>query len=427
MSSLTEVKVPDIGTSSPVSVIEVLVKPGDVIQENDSIITLESDKATMEVPSSASGEVVEVKVKVGDKISQNEVVLTLKAEAAAKTEQQPEPAAPTLQKSEESKSNITETPASSMKAAASQLEIEEDTSDEGGLYAGPAVRRLARELGVDLSQISGTGRKGRLQKDDLLHYVKGRMVSGGGVGIGVPPLPPIDFSQFGNIEAKPLGKIKQLTSVSMHRSWITVPHVTQFDEADITELEAFRVAQKDQTEKQGVKLTPLAFVMKALIKALQKFPQFNASLDPKGEQLIYKYYYNIGIAVDTPHGLVVPVLRDVDQKGVIQLAQEMASISQKARDKKLMPKDMSGNSFTVSSLGGVGGTAFTPIINLPDVAILGVSRASMKPVYQNNTFVPRLMLPLSLSYDHRVIDGAEAARFTNYLGQCLSDMRMLLL
>lgn len=424
MSTLTEVKVPDIGTTSPVSVIEVLVKPGDLIKENDSIITLESDKATMEVPSSSAGEVAEVKVKVGDKITQGGVILRMKAEGApAVAEQIATPATP--KKDEQKVEKKIEEPQEVIVPAAA-----ESSEENESIYAGPAVRRLARELGVNLTQISGTGRKGRLQKDDLLNYVKARLASGGGAagtGLAFPPLPAIDFSQFGSIETKPLSKIKRLTSVSMQRSWITVPHVTQFDEADITELEAFRVTQKAQAEKQGIKLTSLAFVMKAVVKALKQFPQFNASLDAKGEQLIYKHYYHIGIAVDTSQGLVVPVLRDVDQKGVMQIAQEMATISQKARDKKLMPADMAGNSFTISSLGGVGGTAFTPIINLPDVAILGVSRASMKPVYQNNAFVPRLMLPLSLSYDHRVIDGAEAAKFTSYLSHCLTDMRLLLL
>jgi pyruvate dehydrogenase E2 component (dihydrolipoamide acetyltransferase) len=296
------------------------------------------------------------------------------------------------------------------------------------IHAGPAIRRLARELGVELSQVSGSGPKNRILKEDLQNFVKRALTQGTSTsGLQVPKMPEIDFTKFGEVEQVPLSKIKKLTGINVHRSWVTLPHVTQFEQADITELEAFRKSHKDKIEKEGIKLTPLVFIMKAVVAALKKFPQFNASLSSNGELLILKKYYNLGIAVDTPNGLVVPVIREVDQKGMLELAKELATISHKAREKGLTPVEMSGSCFTISSLGGIGGTAFTPIINAPDVAILGVSKAAIAPVYQNGQFVPRLMLPLSLSYDHRVIDGAEGARFLVYLASALADIRTLLL
>lgn len=432
--SLKDVTVPDIGGAKDVDVIEILVKPGDKVEKEGSLITLESDKATMEIPSPYAGVVKEIKAKLGDKVSQGSLVLTMEvegAEAAApkpaeqpKAAEAPKPAAaPKAEQQEQAPAKV-EAPKPAPKAEP----VGEYTSSKE-IHAGPSIRRLARELGVDLAQIPASGPKNRVIKDDVLAYVKNRLKqqASGGAGIAVAAAPVIDFSQFGEIETKPLNRIKKLTGSHVHRSWVTVPHVTQFAEADITELEAFREQQKAATEKQGYKLTPLVFIMKAVVAALKAFPNFNASLDPSGEQLILKKYFHIGVAVDTPNGLVVPVIRDVDKKGLRELAQELAQISNKARDKGLAPADMQGSCFTISSLGGIGGTAFTPIVNMPDVAILGVSKASMKPVYQGGNFIPRLMLPLSLSYDHRVIDGADGARFSVYLAERLSDIRTLLL
>lgn len=417
-----EIIVPDIGTDGAVDVIEVMVNPGDSIDVDDSIITLESDKASMEVPASDAGVVKEIKVKVGDKVSQGDLILVLEGDAAE---------APKAEQPAAKEKTAEEKPSELAKEKQAESKPSEPAADgapgHDGIYAGPGVRRLAREFGLDLSQIAGSGRKGRIVKADVQAYVKQRMAGGGG-GVAVAAAPSVDFSKFGEIEVQPLNKIKRLTGEYTHRSWVTVPHVTQFDEADITELDAFRKAQKDSVVKQhNVKLTPLAFIMKAVAKALHAFPQFNASLSPNGSDLILKKYCHIGVAVDTPNGLVVPVIRDVDQKGVVELAGELAEISKKAREKGLTPKEMAGSCMTISSLGGIGGTAFTPIVNAPDVAILGVSKAKMQPVYQDGDFVPRLMLPLSLSYDHRVIDGAEAARFTTFLAQALSDIRTLIL
>lgn len=422
-----QVTVPDIGGANDVDIIEVLVKAGDQISKDDSIITLESDKASMEIPTPYTGVVEKVMVKVGDKVSQDSPILTIKAEGAAATASAPAAASPAATTSATS----TAPAAATAVAAAPQVStaVAEAIPAAGQhIYAGPAVRRMARELGVDLNQVKGTGTKGRISKDDINIYVKQRLAQPSTAGgFTFSSIPEIDFSQFGQIEVKPLSKIKRLTGENVHRSWVTVPHVTQFDEADITDMEAFRKQNKAKAEQQGVKLTPLAFIVKAVTSALIEFPQFNASLDPSAENLIYKKYFNVGIAVDTPAGLVVPVIKDTDKKGIFEIAEAMGIISQKARDKKLMPKDMQGNNFTVSSLGGISGTAFTPIVNTPDVAILGVSRSKLQPVYQDGQFVPRLMLPLSLSYDHRVIDGAEAARFTKYLSEVLSDIRKILL
>lgn len=417
-SASQELVFPDLGTDADVDVIEILVSVGDEVTKDDAVITLEGDKATMDVPVSASGTIESIAVKVGDKVKTGSAMLTLASSGEALSA---EPVAETAPKAEPvAEAKSAPAPAQAPAPAAAP-------AANGSVYAGPAVRRLAREFGVDLSQVRGSGRKGRIVAQDVKDYVKARLAQPAGGGLAVAAAPQIDFSQFGEIETQPLNKIKRLTGENVHRSWVTVPHVTQFDEADITEMEAFRKANKAKAEQQGVKLTPLVFIMKAVVACLKQFPSFNASLDSTAENLILKKYFNIGVAVDTPNGLVVPVIRDVDKKGFLELAKELAEVSVKARDKKLMPKDMSGSCFTISSLGGIGGTAFTPIVNAPDVAILGVSKAKMQAVYQDGNFVPRLMLPLSLSYDHRVIDGAEGARFTQALGAYLSDIRQLLL
>ncbi len=426
MSTIKEVTIPDIGGAKDVDVIELLVAPGDQVSIDSSLITLEGDKATMEIPSPYAGVVAEMKVKVGDKVSQGSLILTI--EAAGEAEQAKRPA-PTAQASTPTQST-TETQAAPTAKTPAPAAPPQAPSVTEEIHAGPAVRRLAREFGVDLTLVRPTGEKNRILKEDVQGFVKSALAKGPGTAVGglaVASAPVIDFSQFGEIEAKPLNKIKRLTGINVHRSWVTVPHVTQFAEADTTELEAFREQQKNAAEKKGVKLTPLVFIMKAVVAALKAFPHFNASLDPSGEQLILKKYFHVGVAVDTPNGLVVPVVRDVDKKGLYTLAEELAKISTKAREKGLSLAEMQGSCFTISSLGGIGGTAFTPIVNAPDVAILGVSKASIKPVYQGNAFVPRLMLPLSLSYDHRVIDGADGARFIVYLTERLSDIRTLLL
>lgn len=422
--SIKEIKVPDLGGSNDVDVIEVLVKPGYVIEKESPIITLESDKATMEVPSSDSGVVKEIKIKAGDKVTAGSVILTLdvKTEAAKKPEAKKETAQP--EKSQDVKS-------------ASKNSVDEDDEltesapvQTGDVHAGPAVRRIAREFGIDLSHISATGPKNRVLKEDIQNFVKTKLSqvsSGVGTGLGMPSQPHVDFSKFGPVETQSLSRIKKLSAKNLHRNWLLVPHVTQFADADITALEEFRVTQKDTLDKQGVKLTPLVFIMKACVAALKTFPQFNASLDSSGETLILKKYFHIGVAVDTPDGLVVPVIKDVDKKGLKELAKELGMVSEKARRKQLTTQDMQGGCFSISSLGGIGGTAFTPIVNVPEVAILGVSRAQYKPIYVEGNFEPRLMLPLSLSYDHRVIDGADGARFIMKLTTLLSDIRHLLL
>lgn len=422
-SRVVNVSIPDIGDAKDVDVIEVLVNVGDNIELEQSLITLEGDKATMEIPSIAAGVCRSIDLKVGDKVNQGDVILTLETQ---KTQ-------PPLSPAEEVQSNVpsarasvdTQTRDVSLKDSAG---AQTSDFDDHSVYASPAVRRFARELGVNLTKVKGCGRKGRIVKTDVQAFVKARLAQAPAAsGLGIPAAPKVDFSKFGPIESKPLNKIKRLTAQNMHRSWLTVPHVTQFEQADITELEAFRKANKHKAEQQGYKLTVLAFVIKACAHALKQFPQFNASLDEGGEHLIMKQYCNIGIAVDTPNGLVVPVIKDCYQKSVADIAREMARLSVKARDKGLSLQDMSGGCFTVSSLGGIGGTAFTPIVNHPEVAILGLSRNQIQPVYQEGQWVPRTLLPLSLSYDHRVIDGAEAARFSTYLSQVLSDIRTLLL
>ena len=467
MANLVEVNVPDIGDFQDVPVIEVHVKPGDVIQAEDALLTLESDKATMEVPSSAAGVVKEIRLKVGDKVSTGTLVLLLEAGAAPAAGdaallpvpiQPPPAAAPALALA--LAPAPAPAPAAPSAAPASALEAMRPGSDEaasapdavhmltpaevvGGLkaHASPSVRRFARELGVDVALLKGSGPKGRITQQDVQAYVKGALSgtagaagaakasASGGDGLDLLPWPKVDFAKFGPVEAKPLSRIKKLSGANLHRNWVMIPHVTQFDEADITELEAFRVATNKEHEKAGVKLTMLAFLIKASVVALKKFPEFNASLDGQGDEmrLILKQYFHIGFAADTPNGLVVPVLRDADRKGVLDIARDMAEMSKKAREGKLGPAEMQGGCFSISSLGGIGGTAFTPIINAPEVAILGVSRSETKPRWDGQQFVPRLMLPLSLSYDHRVIDGASAARFTAFLAQLLSDMRRSLL
>ena len=431
--------VPDIGDFADVEVIEILVSPGDTIKAEDSLITLESDKASMEIPAPEGGVVKALKIKVGDRIKQGDTILELEpandaAPAAEKAAEKPAPKAETkpepkpAPKAEAPKA----APAAPRAAPAGQRPSPTRKIDEVSFskaYASPSVRRFARDLGVDLGQVDGTGRKGRIVKEDVQAYVKRALSQGAGGGLGVAPMPEIDFSQWGEVESKPLTKINKLTGQFLHRNWVTIPHVTQFDEADISDLEAFRKSMVAEYKDKGVKLTLLVFLMKAVVSALREFPRFNASLDATGENLVYKKYFNIGIAVDTPDGLVVPVVRDVDRKSLMDLARELGEISQKARDKKLTPGDMQGGCFTISSLGGIGGTKFTPIVNAPEVAILGVSRASMQPVWnaEEETFDPRLVLPLSLSYDHRVIDGADGARFTSFLSRVLSDTRRLLL
>lgn len=420
MSEIKQVLVPDIGDYKGVSVIEVMVKVGDTINIDDTLLTLETDKAAMDVPSPYSGVVKELHVEIGDKVSQGSLILMLESSNSA---------APSVQ----STAPAAAAPVTAPVAAAPQQIPAPATvagiASGGQAHASPAIRRFARELGVDIAQVKGSGEKNRVTKEDVQNFVKTALAqpraAAGGNGLQVLDMPVFDFAKYGAIESKPLSRIQKISGANLHRNWVTIPHVTQFDEADITEMEAFRKQLGAEYAKQNVKITPLAFMLKAVVAALQKFPKFNASLD--GENLVLKQYFHIGVAVDTPDGLMVPVLRDVDKKGIVQLAQELAEISAKARDKKITAADMQGGCFTISSLGGIGGTAFTPIINAPEVAILGVSRSCMKPVYQDGQFVPRLMLPLSVSYDHRVIDGAAAARFTAYLAKVLSDIRRLAL
>ena len=432
--SIVEVKVPDIGGDTDVEIIEVLVSEGDELSEEDGLITLETDKATMDVPAPSAGKVVSLKVKVGDKVSEGSLVLTMEVagseSAPAASAPAPEPAkapAPAATPSAQKAPPVPHHPSVG------------DKKPTGNIHASPSVRRLAREFGVDLSQVSGSGRKNRIQKEDVQSYVKyelsrpkmspGTNVGQGSGGLQVLPPPKVDFSKFGDVEEVPLTRIQKLSGPNLHRNWVTIPHVTQFEEADITDLETFRKEQNQIAEKRklGVKITPLVFMMKAVADALKMYPTFNTSLSESGESLIQKKYYHIGIAVDTPGGLVVPVVRDVDKKGVLDISRELMEISVKARDGKLKAADMQGSCFTISSLGGIGGTAFTPIVNAPDVAILGVSKSEIKPKWDGKEFQPRLMLPLSLSYDHRVIDGALAARFAVHLSDCLADIRRILL
>ncbi len=430
---VTTVPVPDIGDFKEVEVIEVLVKPGDTVSKEQSLITLESDKATMEIPSPSSGVVKELKIKVGDKVAKGAPILVLVTQGGAAPAPKAAPA-PTPSPS-------SATAAAPSKPAPAARPVPQEPLPQTGEkpHASPSVRKFARELGVDLTRVKGSGPKGRILHADVQAFVKSALQGGpsakgqAGLPFNLPAWPEVDFAKFGPVEVKPLARIQKLSGPYLHRNWISIPHVTQFDEADITELEAFRKAQTAETEKKGFKLTMLAFMIKACVTALRQFPQFNASLDKSGESLVIKKYYHIGVAVDTPGGLVVPVVRDADRKGVFDLAHELADISKLARDGKLKPGDLQGGTFSISSLGGIGGTAFTPIINAPEVAILGVSRGALRPAFRgkdekgNDIFVARLMLPLSLSYDHRAIDGATAARFSSYLVSVLSDIRKLIL
>ena len=441
-----EALVPDIGDYTDIPVIEVLVAVGDTVKKDQGLVTLESDKATMEVPSSVAGVVKELKVKVGDTLSQGAVVAVIEAEGAAAPA--PAKAAPAAAETA-TKVEPVAVPAQPDKLAAREVASAGTPSSppvqfnaDGVLpakvpYATPAVRVFARELGVDLLQINGTEKGGRITKGDVQKFVKAALSGGvpaaaggavaAGGGLNLLPWPKVDFSKFGETEVQPLSRIKKISGANLARNWAMIPHVTQFEQADITDLEGLRVALNKENEKAGIKLTMLAFLIKASAAALKKFPEFNASLDASGENLTLKKYFHIGFAADTPNGLVVPVIRDVDKKGVVQIAQETGELAKKARDGKLGPADMSGGCFSISSLGGIGGTAFTPIVNAPEVAILGVSKSSIQPVWNGKEFAPKLMLPLSLSYDHRVIDGALAARFTTYLSQVLADMRRVLL
>ena len=427
-----EIHVPDIGDFDSVEVIEVLVAPGDSIQAEDSLISVESDKATMEIPAPEAGLVKEVKVAVGDKVSEGSLILILEP-AEASVETAPEKEAPAS--AEEAAATAEPAPAPTSAPAPAPVSASKasptakiDEVSFSKAHASPAVRKFARELGVDLGLVDGSGPKGRIVKGDVKSFVKRALSQPAAAGgLGVAPMPDIDFSQWGEVESKPLTKINKLTGQFLHRNWVTVPHVTQFDEADITDLEVFRKSMAAEYKEKGIRITPLVFLMKALVSAMKELPRFNASLDASGENLIFKHYYNIGIAVDTPDGLVVPVVQDVDRKSLVDLAVELGEISVKAREKKLKPSDMQGGCMTISSLGGIGGTAFTPIVNAPEVAILGVSRSKMQPVWNGEEFKPRLVLPLALSYDHRVIDGADGARFTSFLSRVLSDTRRLLL
>ncbi|NBO77073.1 MAG: dihydrolipoyllysine-residue acetyltransferase [Betaproteobacteria bacterium] len=454
--ALVEVKVPDIGDFDEVAVIEVLVKPGDTVKLEQSLITVESDKASMEIPSSHAGVVKELKVKLGDKVKEGALVLVLEAEAAgaaagpapavpsapaaAAANPAPGPAAAPAPVPAPTPAAAAVAPTAAPTAAAPLAAAHNPTAAPAtGLpHASPSVRKFARELGVPLAEVKGSGAKGRITQADVQAFTQAVMAgtrqtaaqaakapAGGGEALGLIPWPKVDFAKFGPIERKELGRIKKISGANLFRNAVMIPAVTNHDDADITELEAFRVATNKENEKAGVKVTMLAFLIKACVAALKKFPEFNSSLD--GDELVYKQYWHIGFAADTPNGLVVPVIKNADQKGILQISQEMGELAKKAREGKLGPADMSGATFTISSLGGIGGRYFTPIINAPEVAILGVCKSQMEPVWNGKEFVPRLMLPLSLTWDHRVIDGAAAARFNAYLGQVLADFRRIML
>ena len=472
MSGVVEVKVPDIGDFKNIPVIEVLVRPGDSVSREAPLVTLESDKATMEVPSPAAGVVKEVRVKVGDRVSEGSLVLTLEpaggaapaarppAEKPAAPAPAPQPVraapqpppAPTPPHPPSLSPSLTPSlsPGGREEARASlhpsgegsgmrgrEREASSAPADalmgmvSGFAHAGPSVRRFARELGVDLARVKGTGPKDRVLREDVQSYVKSALsqprAAEGGLGLNLPPLPQVDFAKFGPVTMQPLSRIKKLSGANLHRNWVTIPHITQHDEADITELEEFRKIQVEEAKQQGIRFTILCFLLKAVVVALRQQPEFSASLAPDGENLVLKQYFHIGVAVDTPNGLVVPVIRNVDQKGLMELAKELGEISARMRAGKIAPADMQGGCFTISSLGGLGGSHFTPIINAPEVAILGVGKSVTRPMWNGREFVPRLMLPLSVSYDHRVIDGAQGARFIAFLSSVLTDIRRLVL
>ena len=440
-----EVFVPDIGDFKDVPVIEILVKVGDTVKAEDSLITVESDKATMEIPSPSAGVIKELKIKIGDVVNSGSLIAMMEegaasapaaAPAAAEAPKAAAPAAAASASAPAAQAAPAPTPAASAPAAAPAAALAPVPASTGEKpHASPSVRKFARELGVDLSRVTGAGPKGRIMHEDVQNFVKQALAGGGGAaapagavggaGLNLLPWPKVDFSKFGETESVPMSRIKKISGANLHRNWVMIPHVTQFEDADVTELEDFRKATNESIAKSGVKLTMLAFIIKAAIAALKKYPDFNSSLD--GDNLVLKKYYNIGFAADTPNGLVVPVIKGADKKGVIELAHDLGDLSLQAREGKLKPADMQGASFTISSLGGIGGTLFTPIINAPEVAILGVSKTQMKPVWDGKQFAPRLILPLSLSYDHRVIDGAAGARFAAHLAQLLSDMRRTLL
>ena len=450
--ALIEVKVPDIGDFKDVAVIELLVKPGDTVKVEQSLITVESDKASMEIPSAAAGVVKELKVKLGDKLNIGDLVLLLEGAAApaAVVSSAPAaaPAAPAATPSMPAAASpvaatpppaATPAPAPERLAPTASLPQHQPGAPTGALpHASPSVRKFARELGVPLDEVKGSGPKSRITQEDVQAFTKavmsgaastkaatGKGGAGGGEALGLLPWPKVDFAKFGPVERKDLGRIRKISGANLHRNWVMIPHVTNHDDADITELEAFRVQMNKENEKSGIKITMLAFLIKACVAALKKFPEFNSSLD--GDQLVFKQYFHIGFAADTPNGLVVPVIKDADKKGILQISQEMSDMAKKAREGKLGPADMQGAGFTISSLGGIGGRYFTPIINAPEVAILGVCKSQTEPVWDGKQFQPRLMLPLSLSWDHRVIDGASAARFNAFLGQVLADFRRVLL
>lgn len=422
------ITVPDVGDAQEIVVAEVLAPQGTQVEEGDSVVVLESDKASMEIPADFGGVVQEVFVGEGDEVTEGDPLVTIVGRVAP--EQVNEPAYDKTPVRETSSDDQAEDVSGAPKLAPPPRETSLATSDSN-VHAGPAVRKQAREYGVDLGQVEGSGRKGRVLKEDVQDYVKARLTGSAGVGVstgmGIPQVPEVDFTKWGEVEEKPLSRIRKASARNLHRSWLNVPHVTQFDEADITDLELFRKSQNEQLQKAGVKLTPLAFLLKAVVDALIRFPQFNSSISKDYDHLVLKKYYHIGIAVETEDGLVVPVLKDADKKGVVQLANESAELAAQARHKKLSMDAMQGATFTISSLGGIGGTAFTPIVNAPEVAILGVSRSTVSPVWNGSDFEPRTILPLSLSYDHRAIDGAEAARFTTYLASVLVDMRKVLM
>jgi len=435
--AITQVNVPDIGDFDSVEVIEVLVAEGDQVEVDDSLITLESDKATMEIPSPFSGKITKIAISVGDSVSEGDYLLDIEASDEAAEAPKEAPKAETVSTAmpaptEAPTSSPTQAPATAQ--TVSNAKPVNPQAMGAAFHASPSVRAFARKLGVDLTHVEGKGPKGRIQQTDVEAAIKAVMSGqapapgqGAMSGSGIPPIPGIDFSQFGDTTTEELGRIKKISGKFLHASWLNVPHVTQFDECDITEMDQFRKDQKAAAEKQGIKLTPLVFVMKAVVKALQDFPSFNASLSEDGQSIIKKHYYNIGIAVDTPNGLVVPVVKDVDKKGIYDLSRDLMEISAKARDGKLGPKDMQGGCFTISSLGGIGGTQFTPIVNVPEVAIMGLSKAKMQPVWNGSEFEPRLVMPFSVSYDHRAIDGAEGVRFTTTVANYLSDLRQLIL
>src|SRR5271157_891683 len=435
-TAATEVKVPDIGDFKDVPIIDIHVKDGDAVNAEDPLITLESDKATMDVPAPSAGTIRQVLVKIGDRVSEGTPIVLLAGNeegamhqpTSLLSQQEPATAATTPPTPPPA---TAPTPAATAPAVSVGAQTAAAQTDFSGVHAGPSVRRIAREMGVDLTKVTGTGEKSRITRDDIMAFLRGPAPAPAGAPAaatgGIPEIPAQDFSKFGPIETKPLSRIKRLSGPFLHRSWLNVPHVTQNDEADITETDAYRKELDTAGKEKGYRVTLLAFLIKASVSVLKQHPEFNASLSPEKDALIYKRYYNIGVAVDTPDGLVVPVVKDADRKGIVEISQELGAISKKARDGKLSPTDMAGGTFTISSLGGIGGTAFTPIVNAPEVAILGVVRSKMAPVWDGNEFKPRLMLPVCVSYDHRVIDGALAARFTRNLCHVLEDVRRIML